>query len=114
MEPFGPVPLRLLRPKWLAEDGRERMGLELDCPRHPDGHRLQVWFANPGDGGLPKAGAGRRLWLANCCDMKDLTLMPASGEAHEPIRLCEHWRGWIIDGELGEVRIAGADEDRPG
>lgn len=101
------VPLRLLRPKWLAAEGREHMGLELDCPAHPDGHRVSVWFANPGDGGPPREGERYYAWLAACCDFDELTLMPENGEAHQPIRLCDHWRGWVIDGQLGEARILG-------
>lgn len=81
------------------------MGLELDCPVHPDGHRITIWFVNPGDGGPPKEGAPHQAWLANCCDLAELTLMPPNGEAFQPVRICEHWRGWVIDGELGEARI---------
>lgn len=105
------VPLRVLRPQWLAGAGRERMGLELDCPRHPDGERIQVWFSNPGDQGPPAEVDGMRL-LHVASDEEDgldgLTLLPFGGAAYRPIRL-GHWYGWLIEGELSEARITGVN-----
>lgn len=43
------------RPAWLATGGtRYGMGIEILCPGHPYArHCVQMWFANPLDGGLP-------------------------------------------------------------
>jgi hypothetical protein len=101
------IPLRVLRPKWLADPGREQMGIELDCPRHPDAERVQVWFINPGDGGAPAPDDGRQM-LHMASDSEDglegLTLLPFGGAAYRPIRV-GHWFGWLIEGELNECRV---------
>lgn len=99
------VPLRVLRPRWLAEgEEREHMGIELDCPRHPDEHRVQLWFENPGDGDAPKPGA--TAFLLSCCDFEELTLAPSAGAAYRPLHI-GHWHGWVVDGELSECRVTG-------
>jgi len=104
------VPLSLLRPRWLALEGREHMGLELDCPRHPDGERVQVWFENPCDGGPPIEVQGSRLWLASGCDeegsLHEVTLLPGGGASYRPVQL-GHWWGWLIEGQLSECRVTG-------
>lgn len=103
------VALRYLRPKWLAEPGREHMGLELDCPSHPDApHRLRIWFENPGDGGPPSPSAHppRLAWLASACDFDELTVVPSGTAPYRPLEV-GHWSGWLIEGEISEARIVG-------
>lgn len=101
------TPLRALRPRWLALPGREHMGIELDCPRHPDGHRVELWFANPGDTG-PAKDASASYWVASSCDdLNTLTLLPWQGAPYLPIRI-GHWAGWLVEGELNEARVLGA------
>lgn len=100
------VPLRLLRPRWLEEQGRPHLGLEIDCPRHPDGHRVRLWFQNPPDGGpAHEAGAGAwRVWLlADVDDIDRVTLLPAAGLGTRPVAL-GHWEGWIVEGEVTEAQ----------
>ena len=99
MPPIG-IPLKALRPKWLADVDREHMGLEMDCPRHPDGHRVQLWFANPGDGGAPRFGAS--YWVTSLCELEELTLSATDGAGHRAIKI-GHWTGWLADGQLFEA-----------
>lgn len=99
------MPLRVLRPSWLALPGREHMGVELDCPVHPDGHRVELWFENPCDGGPPAAGKAL-CWLASACDFEDLTVVPMGTAPYRPL-VVGHWTGWLIESNLQECRVVG-------
>lgn len=103
------VPLRVLRPQWLKDPGREDpVGVELDCPRHPDQHRALLYFENPSDGGAPspRAPRGAMCHLASLPDETELTLLPLGPAPYQPLSI-GHWSGWLIEGHLTECRVVG-------
>lgn len=87
------------------------MGLEFDCPGHDQKHRVAIWFENPGDGGppmgLPGQGNAGLYWLAVCCDLDWLTVIPRNGCGGQAIVLRGHWTGWLVDGHLTDFKISG-------
>lgn len=102
-------PLTDYRPTWLAIDGRERLGLELDCPGPMHSHRIRIWLANP-DQGAPASALERDgepvFWFLGD-DLAELTIMRPHGSAEEPINIPGHFRGWIVDGLVVESFISG-------
>lgn len=98
--------LTALAPAWEGEEGRERLGLSCECPRHPWGQeRVVAWFQNPEDGGAPHPAASV-LALTEGEGFERLTLLPAAGHPEGCIRL-GHWTGWLADGLLTECLISG-------
>lgn len=100
--------LTSLQPAWEAEEGRHRMGISLQCPRHPwEEVRPLLWFDNPGDGGPPMDGAQvTALHVEEPEGFESLTLLPSGSAPYDCVRI-GHWRGWVADGALTESLITG-------
>lgn len=99
-----------LHPEWLADPGRSRMGLRLDCPRHPWApERAVAWFENPGDGGEPKSGSHVLVTLLGDEDedFGSLTLVASGGYPPDCCIQLGHWFGWLADGQLTESLFSG-------
>lgn len=101
--------LTALAPAWEGEEGRERLGLSCECPRHPWGQeRVEVWFSNPEDGGAVNPMASVVALGHDEEGFERLTLLPAGGYPPDCcVRLGPHWVGWVADGILTESLISG-------
>lgn len=66
-----------LNPMWLtAGEERGRMGFSFECPVC-NGHRLEVWFDMPVDGGTPiTETVGRQLYQRDGDDFDNLGIYP--------------------------------------
>lgn len=105
--PKAGVPLLQYRPEWIdSPPPRGRVGFTFGCPRHPNNHRIALWFENPGDHGEPVRA--RRLYWRQGSSFDSLTVFGLDEE--QAINVPGHWRGWLVEGLLFEsMRLAGIE-----
>lgn len=88
-----------LNPEWDDREweGRSGVGLWFDCPTCPAGVRirLHIWFANPVDGGAPKAPDPQHGWVRSGTSLDALSITPSVDCSQ-----CGHWHGFITNGQV--------------
>lgn len=85
-------------PQWLTDGTPHRfqMGMSMLCPTHRS-HRLEFWFANPGDGDPPIQGH-RPLYYRTGGALVELTLVNIGHRGDMLLEFLGCWTGRIIEG----------------
>lgn len=100
-------PISELDPRYLALDGRDRMGVSLSCPRGEEEthkaargiHRVEFWFSRPEDQGPPNHD--RAPWLyAHFGNLESPEHFSVYSELGRPLEARGCWRGYFVEGVL--------------
>lgn len=79
---------------------RFQVGIVIPCPSFQAGCLgAAYWFHNPADHEDPLGPAQLRLWRYGA-SIDTVTLVPSLLMPDRPLRLCEHWSGWVTEGVL--------------
>jgi hypothetical protein len=79
---------------------RYQVGVVIPCPSFEPGCLgAEFYFHNPCDNEGPLGPPAQRLWRDGAA-IATLTLVPSLLMPDRPIRLCQHWSGWVTEGAL--------------